>query len=139
MVIETAKMNMENTNSPKKVDSVSIRHSLYSRLASDTAYSLVSRFSRAASPLVWAKVDLETERATTSISAPTSESTSRYDLLGDLASNNASGNSAPGKALVKMFRYGSNRGHEFSVILRVIGGQQIRLNNIVLEGDLAAK
>jgi hypothetical protein len=78
-------------------------------------------------------------RAATSISAPTSESTSRYDLLGDLASNNASGNSAPGKALVKMFRYGSNRGHEFSVILRVIGGQQIRLNNIVLEGDLAAK
>jgi hypothetical protein len=60
MVIETAKMNMENTNSPKKVDSVSIRHSLYSRLASDTAYSLVSRFSRAASPLVWAKVDVWT-------------------------------------------------------------------------------
>jgi len=139
MVIETAKMNMENTNSPKKVDSVSLRHSLYSRLASDTAYTSVPSFTRTASPLVWAKLDLETERATTSISAPTSESTSRYDLLGDAASNNASGNSSPGKALVKMFRYGSNRGHEFSVILRIIGGQQIRLNNIVLEGDLVAK
>ena len=139
MRLETAKMNMDAPLSPKRVESVSLRHSIYSRLASDTAYSLVSNYTRTDSPLVWAQVGLESERASTSISAPKSDSLSRYDLLGDSSPTNSLGNSSPGEALVKQFRRGANRGHELSVSMTVVGGQQVRLNNIVLEGEMAAK
>jgi len=132
MRIESAKMNLEMNTSSKKIESVSLRYAAYSRLASDTAYSLVTGFSRTNTPPVWGKLDLETERASVTISSPLSTSSVEYDLLGN-AFTNSLGITPAGQAMVKQFRRGSNRGHEHSFMLTIVGGQQVRINNITLE------